>query len=43
MMAGVIIKNSERHAWNMAKVGDEFYHIDVTWDDWKGKNGEASN
>lgn len=43
MMAGVIIKNSERHAWNMAKVDDEFYHIDVTWDDWKGKNGEASN
>ena len=21
------------HAWNMVKIGDKFYHVDVTWDD----------
>lgn len=32
-------ETTEPHAWNMAKVDGEFYHIDVTWDDDK-KNGK---
>lgn len=25
--------SDEEHAWNMVKIGENWYHIDVTWDD----------
>ena len=25
--------NDEEHAWNMVNIGGEWYHVDVTWDD----------
>lgn len=37
MVIGIIKKYSDKHAWNMAKVDDEFYHVDVTWDDTKNR------
>lgn len=34
--------NNERHAWILAKVDDEWYHVDPTWDDPVGnKNDEV--
>lgn len=27
------IEDVERHAWNVVKIGEGFYHIDATWDD----------
>lgn len=30
---GVSGGDSERHAWNIAKIGDSWYNIDATWDD----------
>ena len=32
----VIVRGSsdgEEHAWNMVKLGEKWYHVDVTWDD----------
>ncbi|MBQ4395885.1 MAG: hypothetical protein II828_00010 [Clostridia bacterium] len=29
----VISSNDMNHAWNMVKLGGQWYHIDVTWDD----------
>ena len=43
MMVVGDIKGLGLHAWNMAKVDGEFYHIDVTWDDGKIYNKEQSN
>ncbi|MDE7194599.1 MAG: hypothetical protein K2O14_11605 [Oscillospiraceae bacterium] len=25
--------NGENHMWNMVRIGDKWYHVDVTWDD----------
>ena len=29
----VVASNSLNHAWNIVKVGGNWYHIDLTWDD----------
>lgn len=39
-MAGMdnYILRSADHAWNLVKVGDSFYHLDVTWNDTTNSN-----
>ena len=29
----MVTSDSVNHAWNMIKVGDNYYHVDVTWND----------
>lgn len=33
--------NGENHAWNIVKVEDKWYNIDLTWDDPVSRTGEA--
>ena len=28
-----IVSDSMNHAWNLIKIGNNYYHVDVTWDD----------
>lgn len=38
------ISDSMNHAWNYVKIGDEWYHVDVTWNDpIKDKMGRAGH
>ncbi len=37
VVSGQVYGSDEHHAWNMAKLGGRFYHIDSTWDSEKGK------
>ena len=30
---GVVYSSSLKHTWNMVKIGDSYYNIDVTWND----------
>lgn len=30
---GVVSSDSMSHAWNMIRIGNHYYHVDVTWDD----------
>lgn len=30
---------TESHAWNLIKLGDNWFHVDVTWDDLKDEDG----
>ncbi|MBQ8258561.1 MAG: hypothetical protein IJY97_03270 [Clostridia bacterium] len=32
---------SGSHAWNLLKIGEDFYHIDLTWDDLDGDPAEV--
>lgn len=29
----VVSSNSLNHAWNLVKIGEDYYHVDVTWND----------
>lgn len=33
MVIGTELNNGLGHAWNMVRIDDKWYHIDVTWDD----------
>lgn len=37
--AKMIISPTMNHAWNLVKIDDNWYHIDVTWDDWTEVEG----
>lgn len=36
-------REREEHAWNMVKLDDKWYHVDVTWDDPVPDNGYISH
>lgn len=29
----IVVSSKMKHEWNMVKIGGNFYHVDVTWDD----------
>jgi len=29
----IVVSDEMKHAWNMVKIGEDWYHVDVTWDD----------
>lgn len=29
----IVVSDDMNHAWNMVKIGENWYHVDVTWDD----------
>lgn len=33
ILCEIIVSDSMCHAWNLVKIGDKWYHVDVTWDD----------
>ena len=33
LSCGVAVSDSMNHSWNIVKVGNAWYHVDVTWDD----------
>lgn len=37
----VIISMSMQHAWNMVKIGGNYYHIDITWEEASSYNDSA--
>lgn len=36
------IKNGGDHAWNIVRIGDQYYHVDVTWGDPVFADGQES-
>lgn len=33
------VSDALNHAWNIIKIGNEWYHVDVTWDDYAWESG----
>lgn len=40
-ICSVGVANLEDHMWNMVKIGNSWYNVDVTWDDPDNSNGES--
>ena len=34
-----VVSDTMNHGWNMVKLNDQYYHVDVTWDDSYGAGG----
>ncbi len=43
IVRGTTLKNNATHAWNLVKLEDDWYHIDVTWDDPIGNPADKIN
>ena len=39
-MRGYVTTSSSGHAWNLVRIGRQWYHVDTTWDDHDNTGGE---